>query len=379
MLRYLTAGESHGKALVGIIEGMVSGLSLDEASIDRELQSRKKVFGRGRRSVFEEDKVEILSGVINGKTIGSPICLKLLNKDVKFQKITVPRPGHADFSGALKYGFGNIFSVAERASARETAIRVAVGTVARMFLNELSVDIFSHTLRIGRIRSKTQIEEFSKDIQGKRGEPDIFCLDKKASQKMIAKIKEAQEKGDSLGGVSEILVSGVPPGIGSYVHSDRRLDYRLGGALMSIPSVKAVEIGEGCRGSALHGSEVHDALKFSDRFKRQTNRAGGLEGGMSNGETIVLRLYVKPVPTLRNSLPSIDLATKEAAKAPYIRSDTCVVPSAGIIGEAVAAWELARLYLEKFGGDSLEETRRNWLGYIRELDARGFSPLSRSE
>ena len=368
MLRYLSAGESHGKALTGIIEGMVAGLEIDEEKINRELRMRKRVYGRGKRAAFEEDRIEILSGVIEGKTIGSPICLKLSNKEKKFETETVPRPGHADLPGVLKYDFKNINFVAERASARETAMRVSVGSIAKKLLYEFAVDFFSHTLMIGGIRADVKLIDFEKKTKNKRKESEIYCLDKKAGLEMIEKIDEAQRTGDTLGGVCEVLIKNLPPGIGSYVHYERRLDYCLGGALMSIPSVKAVEIGEGIQAGKMFGSRFHDALKYKQRIKRETNNAGGIEGGVSNGEMIVTRLFVKPVPTLKNALSSFDIISRKSAKAPYIRSDTCIVPAVGVIGEAVSAWEIARSFLEKFGGDTLLETKRNFRAYINSLD-----------
>lgn len=368
MLNYLTAGESHGKALIGIIEGMIAGLEIDEEAINRELGMRKKVYGRGKRASFEEDKIEMLSGVIEGKTIGSPICLKISNKEKKFEKETVPRPGHADLSGALKYDFKNIHFVAERASARETAMRVAIGSIAKRLLFEFGVDFFSHTLMIGGIRSNANLMDFSQKTKNKRLESEIYCLNKEAGQEMIEKIDEAQRKGNSLGGVCELLIKGLPPGIGSYVHYKRRLDYRLGGALMSIPSVKAVEIGEGIQSAKMFGSMFHDALKFNGKIERKTNNAGGIEGGVSNGEIVTLRLFIKPVPTLKNALSSFDIVSKKRQKAPYVRSDTCVVPAVGIIGEAVSAWEISRSFLEKFGGDTLAEVKRNFNAYQNRLN-----------
>jgi chorismate synthase len=367
MLRYLSAGESHGKALTAIVEGMVAGLAINDEEINRELKRRKNVYGRGKRASFEEDKINILSGVIDGSTIGSPICFKLTNKEKKFEKETVPRPGHADLPGMMKYGFKNVHCVAERASARETAMRVAVGTLAKILLSECDVDILSHTRSIGGINANTELNDFDDGIRRDRDQSGVYCLDKIASQQMMEKIDEADKQRDTLGGVSEVLIKGIPPGIGSYVHYDRRMDYRLAGALMSIPSVKAVEIGEGIRSAESLGSDFHDALRFRKGIQRTSNNAGGIEGGVSNGEMIVARLFVKPVPTLKKGLTSFDIISKKNAPAPYIRSDTCVVPAVGIIGEAVAAWEIASLFLDKFGGDTLVESRRNFKSYKKSL------------
>jgi chorismate synthase len=346
---------------------MVAGLEIKEEDINKELSLRKKVFGRSERAFEEADKIEILSGIINGKTIGSPICLKLSNKEKKFENESVPRPGHADLAGAMKYNFRNIHLVSERASARETAMRVAIGTIAKKFLSEFNVEFFSHTLMIGGIRTSLKLKDFNNELRQKRDKSDLYCIDEKVICKMKEKINEARKKGDTLGGISEILIRGLPPGIGSYVHYDKRLDYCLAGALMSIPSVKAVEIGEGILGSESFGSDFHDSISYNGKILRKTNKSGGIEGGVSNGETIILRLYVKPVPTLKNPLPSFDIVTKELKKAPYYRSDICVVPSIGIIGEAVSAWEIARLFLEKFGGDTLTEVKRNFNIYNSNL------------
>ena len=367
MLNYLSAGESHGKALIGIIEGMVAGLEIDEQEINRELGMRKKVYGRGKRAFFEEDKIDILSGVIEGKTIGSPICLQISNKEKKFEKETVPRPGHADLPGALKYDFKNIHFVAERASARETAMRVAVGSIAKQLLFEFGVDFFSHTFMIGGIRSNAKLSDFNQKTKKKRLESEIYCLDNETAREMVEKIDEAEKKGDTLGGICEVLVKGIPPGIGSYVHYKRRLDFLLGGVLMSIPSVKAVEIGEGIQSAKMFGSMFHDALSFKEKIERKTNNAGGIEGGVSNGEMIILRLFIKPVPTMKNALASFDIVSKKKRNAPYIRSDTCVVPAVGIIGEAVSAWEISCSFLGKFGGDTLADVKRNFNVYKDRL------------
>lgn len=367
MLRFLSGGESHGKALIGILEGMVAGIKLSEPEINMELKLRKKVWGRGSRSSMEGDTCEILSGVIEGKTTGSPISLKIDNKEEKFEYKTIPRPGHADLPGTIKYNFKNIHLVAERASARETAMRVAIGKVAKKFLSEFDVDFFSHTLNIGGIRAEIKLRDFNQKTKKVRAKSDLYCLDKEATLNMKKKFKEAKQKGDTLGGICEVLIKGVPPGIGSYVHYDRRLDYRLAGSLMSIPSVKAVEIGEGFLSSQRWGSGFHDSLEYEKKIIRRTNHAGGIEGGVANGELIALRLYVKPVPTLKKPLPSFDLLTKKPTKSPYVRSDVCVVPSIGIIGEAVAAWEIARSFTEKFGGDTLKELKRGFRSYSKDV------------
>jgi chorismate synthase len=367
MLRFLSAGESHGKALIGIIEGMVAGVRIDEEEINAELKLRKKVWGRGPRSSIEDDICEILSGIIKGKTIGSPVSLKIDNREEKFEHKAVPRPGHADLAGAIKYNFKNIHLVAERASARETAMRVAIGKIAKRFLADFDVDFFSHTLNIGGASAEIRLRDINEKTKKIRAESDLYCLDDDATLKMKEKIKKAEKRGDTLGGICEVLIKGLPPGIGSYVHHDRRLDYRLTGSLMSIPSVKAVEIGEGFLAPQMFGSGFHDPMVYKNQIRHQANNAGGIEGGVSNGELVVLRLYVKPVPTLKKPLSSFDLITKKTTKAPYIRSDICVVPSVGIIGEAAAAWEIACLFLEKFGGDTLREVKRSFRSYLRDV------------
>ncbi|MFQ6070384.1 MAG: chorismate synthase [Candidatus Aminicenantales bacterium] len=367
MLRFITAGESHGKALVGIVEGMVAGVRITEEEINEELRLRKRVWGRGPRAAIEEDVCEILSGVAGGTTIGSPISLMIKNREREAKPLTIPRPGHADLAGAIKHNFPHFHLVAERASARETAMRVAVGKVAKKFLSEWGIDFFSHTVMIGGIKSNVKLENFNEATKKARKKSALYSMDEKGEARMKEKIRAAKKKGDTLGGMCEILVRGVPPGLGSYTHYDRRLDCRLAGSLMSIPSVKAVEIGDGISASGMYGSQFHDALYFEKRAKRLTNRAGGIEGGVSNGETISLRLYVKPLPTLKKGLPSFELKTKKRAKAPYVRSDICVVPSVGIIGEAVAAWEICCLFMEKFGGDSVDEVKRNFNSYMENV------------
>ena len=369
MLRYLTSGESHGKCLVAILEGMVSGLKLNPQQIDKELLRRQSGYGRGGRMAIEADRVEILSGVRKDKTTGAPLCLLIPNKDYTIRKIpeiTAPRPGHADLAGALKYN-QPIRDVLERASARETAARVAVGAVCKALLNEFSIYVISHTLCIGGIWAETQGPGFEQ-IKSRAEQSDLNCADPEAAGLMRKRIDEARRKKDSLGGVFEVMAGNVPAGLGSFVHWDRKLDGLLARALMSIQSVKAVEIGLGFSYSALQGSQAHDEIFYKGAsFCRQTNNAGGIEGGVSNGELLLVRCCVKPVPTLGRPLRSVDIETKKAVDAAKERADVCVVPAAGVIGEAVVAFELARLVLEKFGGDSLGETKRNYNGYLKQL------------
>lgn len=390
MLRFLTAGESHGPALVAIIEGLPAGVPLDKRMINTQLVRRQSFFGRGPRMKIEQDQVEILAGVRKGSTLGSPLALLIKNLDwVNWQeimapdltaivpekeearKITRPRPGHADLAGGLKYQQTDLRNILERASARETAVRVAVGAVARSLLESLGCCLFSHVIQIGSVEANLREEDYLK-MAGQAKDSPVACTDPEAEQEMIRVIKEAKERGNTLGGIFEVVCLGLSPGLGSHVHWDRRLDTRLAAAVMSIPAVKGVEIGLGFRGAAVPGLDYHDPIFYTpDRgFYRPTNHAGGLEGGMSNGEPLVLRAVVKPIPTLRCSLPSVDILTKEAVSAAVERSDVCIVPAAGVVGEAMVAWVLASAVLEKFGGDTLIEVQKRWqehLNYIRQV------------
>lgn len=379
MLRFLDAGESHGKGLIGIIEGLPAELSLSEEKINRDLDRRQGGYGRGERMKIEQDRVEILSGLMEGKTIGSPLGLLIKNKDwenwqeKEYPPLTIPRPGHADFTGAIKYGFKDLRRVLERASARQTAMRVAIGSVASMLLEEFNINIYSYVLRIGKIKAK-RITSFDQKVKDEIAKSPVYCIDGVASIGMCREIDRAREKGDTLGGVFEVIITGVPVGLGSYAQWDRRLDARLASALMSIPGIKAVEIGEGIEASEKRGSVVHDEIFVyqeletgSLRYYRETNRAGGIEGGVTNGEAVIIRAYLKPIPTLINPLRSINFATKKETRAIYQRSDICVVPAASVVGEAVAAWEIAVAFLEKFGGDSLLEIKENYEKYKKRL------------
>lgn len=375
MLRFLDAGESHGKCLLGIIEGLPAGFSLNKEKFNLDLKRRQGGYGRGERMKIEQDRVEILSGLVEGKTIGSPLGLMIKNKDwenwqeKECPPLTISRPGHADFAGAIKYGFKDVRKVLERASARQTAMRVAIGSVAQQFLEEFDLNIYSYVLRIGQVKAR-RITSFNPKIKAEINKSPVYCVDGIASIGMCREIDRVREKGDTLGGVFEVVISGVPIGLGSYVQWDRRLDTQLASAFMSIPGVKAVEIGEGIEASEKKGSDVHDEIFIQDkpknnssRYYRKTNRAGGIEGGVTNGEEVVIRAYLKPIPTLINPLHSIDFATKKETKAIYQRSDICVVPAASVVGEAVAAWEIAVAFLEKFGGDSLVEIKENYENY----------------
>ncbi len=379
MLRFLDAGESHGECLIGIVEGLPAGFSLNEEKINLDLKRRQGGYGRGERMEIEQDRVEILSGLVEGEAIGSPLGLMVKNKDwenwqdKKNPSLTIPRPGHADFAGAIKYGFKDVRKVLERASARQTAMRVAIGSVAQQFLEEFDLNIYSYVLRIGQVKAR-RITSFNPKIKAEINKSPVYCVDGIASIGMCREIDRAREKGDTLGGVFEVVISGAPIGLGSYVQWDRRLDAQLASAFMSIPGVKAVEIGEGIEASEKKGSDVHDEIfaqeeqrKNSSRYYRKTNRAGGIEGGVTNGEEVVIRAYLKPIPTLINPLHSIDFATKKETKAIYQRSDICVVPAASVVGEAVAAWEIATAFLEKFSGDSLIEIKENYKNYKKRL------------
>jgi len=383
MIRYLTAGESHGKALVGILEGIPAGASLDADYLNCQLRRRQQGYGRGGRMKIETDTVEILSGVRFGRTLGSPIALMIRNNDWQnwmermsidgdgpgVEKITIPRPGHADFAGSLKYGFEDLRNVIERSSARETAMRVAVCTIARKILADCGIFIGSHVLAIGKaeIKDRSQIDQLlAKSMKkGKTGSYSISeiadrssvrILNSTVEAKAISFIKKAKKDGDTLGGVFEVIVSGLPPGLGSYVQWDRRLTAILAQALMSIQAIKGVEIGDGFGNAHAYGSEVHDEFFIkSGSIGRKTNRAGGMEGGMTNGEPLIIRAAMKPISTLAHPLNSVDLAAGKSVQARYERSDVCAVPAVSIVGEAVAAIPIANALLEKYGGDSLKE------------------------
>ncbi|MEE9499949.1 MAG: chorismate synthase [Candidatus Omnitrophota bacterium] len=370
-IRYLTAGESHGKALVSIIEGIPKGLKLDVAFIDKELTRRMKGFGRGKRMRIEKDKIEILSGVRLGRTLGSPITLLIKNRDFKIEtlpSISSPRPGHADLAGALKFGEPDIRNILERASARETASRVATGALVKTLLREFGIDFLSHVIMIGPVKSE-KVFPFAKMKLLAEKSP-VRCVDKDATQLMCQAIEEARLDGDTLGGIFEVIARGVPVGLGSYTQWDRRLDGNLARAIMAIPGIKGVEIGRGFSLALERGSVVHDEIFFDKRLKkffRKRNNAGGIEGGITNGEDIVLRAAMKPIATLLRPLGSVNIKTKRKSKAQVERADVCVVPSSGVIAESVSAIEIARAMGEKFGGDSLTEMKRNYGSYIKQL------------
>ncbi len=388
MLRWLTAGESHGPELVAILEGLPAGIPVSLDAIRADLARRKLGYGRGARMKFEQDELAISGGVRHGETIGSPIALRIGNSEwPKWQEVmsaepidpaklgrgrgaplTRPRPGHADLVGMQKYGFDEARPVLERASARETAARVALGAVARGFLGELGIRLVSHTIAIGPVRVPEDRPLPNPNDVGRLDADPLRCFDEETSALMVAEVDAAHKDGDTLGGVVEVLAYGVPPGLGSYVHWDRRLDAQLAAALMGIQAIKGVEVGDGFVTTTRRGSAAHDELHLSDgRIVRASDRAGGTEGGMSTGTVLRVRAGMKPIATVPHALPTVDVATGEAAVAHHQRSDVCAVPAAGVVAEAMVALTLANAVLEKFGGDSIEETRRNLETYLAAI------------
>jgi chorismate synthase len=387
MLRYFTSGESHGEALVAFLSGLPAGLKVDQAFLDRELWRRQQGYGRGGRMKIERDTAHILSGVRHGLTIGSPVAILLENKDwknwqeslpveqgdpAKHKRVASPRPGHADLAGALKYNFPEARYVLERASARESAARVAIGGLAKLLLRELGIEVLSHVVAVGGTVLEKEVAWEQICALWRREEVLLNCADAQAEQRMKEEVDNVLRTGDSVGGVFEVVAHNVPPGLGTYAQWDERLDALLAGAVMSLQAVKAVEIGAGITAAASPGSAVHDEIGYGSAagftgFTRTRNNAGGIEGGVSNGEEIRVRGYLKPISTLRRPLHSVDFATREPVKAAYERSDVCVVPAAGVGGEAMVALTLARCALEKFGGDSMPETLRNFQGYCQQL------------
>jgi len=394
MLRFSTAGESHGEALVALVSGLPAGVPVDQALLDREMWRRQKGYGRGGRMRIEQDHAHILSGVRHGKTIGSPVAMTIANADwknweeilpveagdaAKHKAVASPRPGHADLAGSLKYDFADARYVLERSSARETAARVACGAMAKMLLRALNVSVASHVVRVGKAelgRAATWEEIVA--LQAK-DEVLLNCVDAEDEARMKAEVDAALKTGDTIGGVFEVVVHGLPPGVGTHVNWDERLDGLLAQAVMSLQAVKAVEIGRGVTAAESLGSVVHDEIGYAGagdgkdgdftKFSREQNNAGGIEGGISNGEDVVVRGYLKPISTLRRPLGSVSFATREPVKASYERSDVCVVPAAGVAAEAMVALTVARLAMDKFGGDSLGEMQRNYKGYCEQIRA----------
>lgn len=389
MFRFTTAGESHGRALVAIVEGLPAGLPINIEQINYELWRRQQGYGRGGRMKIEQDQIEIISGVRHGLTLGSPLAVMIENKDwanwddvmspgerelptEKARRVKRPRPGHADLAGGLKYDARDLRNVLERASARETAARVACGAIAKQLLANFGVEIVSHVIQLGGIPNPA-LELTFDQIKSIPDDSPLRCADKEVERQMISLVDQRKNEGDTLGGIFEVVARKVPPGLGSHTAWDLKLDGLLAQAIMSIPAVKAVAIGAGIEASSLPGSEVHDEIAYNDETKefiRATNRAGGLEGGVTNGEEIRVRGHLKPISTLRRALRSVDIDTKQEEKAAFERSDITVVPAAGVIGEAMVALVLAEAIREKFGGDSLGEMKRNFEGYREQL--RGY-------
>ncbi len=387
MLRFETAGESHGECLVATLTGLPAGVPISIEAIDRELWRRQQGYGRGGRMKIETDHAHIVSGVRHSQTIGSPVAVLLENKDWKNwtdalpvedidgaedkkKPLTRPRPGHADLAGVLKYNFHDARYVLERASARETTARVAAGGLAKAFLGEFGIAVLSHVIAVGEARLERAAGWEELVGLSKRDEVLLSCVDAETEQRMKAVVDQAYRTGDTVGGVFEVVAHGAPPGLGSHIAWDTRLDGKLAQAIVSMQAVKGVEVGFAAEGSASFGSKVQDTIHYDReqrRFTRGANRAGGLEGGMTNGQDIVVRGMLKPISTLRRPLESVDIVTREPALAAYERSDVCVVPAAGVIGEAMVALVLAGAMLEKFAGDSLQETRRNYDGYLEQV------------
>ena len=387
MLRFYTAGESHGQALLTFLSGLPASLPIDVEFINSELHRRQLGYGRGGRQKIEKDRADIFAGVRHGKTIGAPIALRIENRDWanwekalpvedtpdlagQDKKLLAPRPGHADLAGSQKFNFHDARYVLERASARETAARVAAGAFAKLLLKQFGIEIASHTVQVGHVKidrkaSWEEIRAVSGDL-----ESPLRCVDSGVQDKMKAEVDAALKAGDTVGGIFEVVAHSVPVGLGSHAQWDEKLDGRLAQAVMSIQAVKGVEIGAGVTVAGSYGSEVQDEISYdkaAKRFRRSSNRAGGLEGGITNGEDVVVRGYLKPISTLRRALGTADMVTKEPVQAAYERSDWCVVPAAGVAGEAMVALVLADAFLQKFGGDSLAETRRNFDSYARQI------------
>jgi chorismate synthase len=387
MLRYFTAGESHGQALLAFLSGLPAGLPVDLSLIDHELHRRQLGYGRGGRQKIEKDHADVFAGVRHGQTIGAPIAIRIENRDwanwekilsveasdapeATSRKLVAPRPGHADLAGSQKFNFHDARYVLERASARETAARVAVGAIARQFLRQFGIEIASHVIQVGHLRLERAAHWDEIKIVCADLDSPLRCVDAAMQEKMKSEVDTALKAGDTVGGVFEIVVHNVPVGLGSHAQWDEKLDGRLAQALMSVQAVKAVEIGSGILAAGSYGSEVQDEISYDKtarKFKRASNRAGGLEGGITNGEDLIVRGFLKPISTLRKALGTADMVSKEAVQAAYERSDWCVVPAGGVAGEAMVALVLADAFLQKFGGDSLAETRRNFEGYAQQI------------
>jgi chorismate synthase len=389
MIRFSTAGESHGEALIALVSGLPAGVPVDLEFVNRELWRRQQGYGRGGRMKIETDKAHVLSGVRHGKTIGAPVAIEIVNRDWKnweaklpvaegdpalHQAVASPRPGHADLAGALKYNLPDARYILERASARETAARVAAGAFAKLLLRTLGIEVLSHVIRVGKAELERDASWEEIVALAARDEVVLGCVDEAAEARMKEEVEEAARTGDTVGGVFEVVVRGVPAGLGTYVNWDEKLDGLLAQSVMSIQAVKAVEIGRGIVGAESFGSVVHDPIHYATeatgkptRFTRPQNNAGGIEGGVSNGEDIIMRGYLKPISTLRKPLESVRFDTREKTSASYERSDICVAPAAGVVGEAMVALTIAQAVQQKFGGDSAGEMRRNFAGYIEQI------------
>jgi chorismate synthase len=389
MIRFSTAGESHGEALVALISGLPAGVPIDLDFVNRELWRRQQGYGRGGRMKIETDKAHVLSGVRHGKTIGSPVAIEIVNRDwknweeklpveagdqAKHQAVASPRPGHADLAGALKYNFSDARYVLERASARESTSRVAAGAFAKLLLRELGIEVLSHVIRVGRVEMERDAQWDEISALAAKDEVVLACVDAATEARMKGEVEEASRTGDTVNGVFEVVAHNVPAGLGTYANWDERLDGVLAWTVMSLQAVKAVEIGRGVTAAASFGSQVHDPIAYAaqetgkpTRFTRPHNNAGGIEGGVSNGEDVIVRGYLKPISTLRKPLESVRFDTREKTAASYERSDICVVPAAGVAAEAMVALALAGVAQQKFGGDSMLEMKRNYSGYIEQI------------
>ncbi|MFP5276653.1 MAG: chorismate synthase [Acidobacteriota bacterium] len=389
MIRFSTAGESHGEALIALISGLPAGVPIDLEFVNRELWRRQQGYGRGGRMKIETDKAHVLSGIRHGKTIGSPIAIEIVNRDWKnweqklpveagdpalHQAVASPRPGHADLAGALKYNFPDARYVLERASARESTSRVAAGAIAKLMLRALGIEVLSHVIRVGRVEMQRDASWDEIVATAAKNEVVLGCVDSETEARMKGEVEEASRTGDTVNGVFEVVAHNVPAGLGTYANWDERLDGLLAWSVMSLQAVKAVEIGRGVTAAESFGSQVHDPIAYADhdtgkptRFTRPHNNAGGIEGGISNGEDVIVRGYLKPISTLRKPLESVRFDSREKTAASYERSDICVVPAAGVAAEAMVAITLAGLVQQKFGGDSLVEMKRNFDGYIEQI------------
>ena len=399
MLRWLTAGESHGPSLTAVLEGLPAGIEISTDQLATALARRRLGYGRGARMKLELDEVSFTGGVRHGKTMGGPVAIVIANTEwpkweqvmspdavapellsgARAEALTRPRPGHADFTGMQKYGFLDSRPVLERASARETAARVALGEVAATFLRALDIQLITHTVSIGTVMAKSEMAlPKPKDLVAIDADP-LRAFNQELSSEMVAEVDKAHSEGDTLGGVVEVLVYGLPPGLGSFVHWDRRLDSQLAGALMGIQAIKGVEVGDGFETARRRGSEAHDEIVIGSEndVERLTDRAGGIEGGMSNGEVLRVRAAMKPISTVPRALQTIDVATGEQAKAHHQRSDVCAVPAAGVVAEAMVALTIANAVLEKFGGDSITETKRNMISYLESIPDTLRSKIAR--